>query len=1108
MTDKLDKLIQEAFDSANYASERRTTFTATLGRGDGTLTTDRVGYVWARVNLPAGVTPMIIKAHRVTIANGALVDVRRDVDGFYEAFRASTSKGSQEYWERYGTGNTPQHAPTHGLYGNDPLSIMSPQFLPLSVRPAAPSSTSVIVHRGVYRDSAGELQEFDTTTVDLADEIAALSGDEQQLVVLSLNLSDGTITKTTGTTVEDATDRVYCPFTGDNALAIAVADGEMALSAVRIYAGQTNIVRADIPEWLDMRNWFGGYAGAGGGNASQLVYSDTLATALSAQDDKLYFDGVPTFNITQNATLASGAFAVNAPYIVVSAETGTSDTLDTINGLAAGGTVFLYAATGHTITVGHQTGNINLDSGANIVLSETNPLVLQRNPKVSGYTVGDPNVATAGGGASQLTDLSDVSAASQTANYVLAAGDGSTGGDYRGRLLVAADIPNLPTSKITSGTFADALIAESNVTQHEAALSLTASQVSDFDTEVSNNTDVAANTTARHAHPISDATSLVEDPVDPTKEMRIDVGAVATGTVRVLTMPDRNVDLSAGGTFAENSHTHTAAAITDFDTEVSNNGDVAANTAARHTQGTDLALDTGNANEVTAADLRAHLDDADIHREINDAGTATTDLWSADKISDELALKADTSHTHAAGDIVSGTLVHERGGLEADVSAYSGLVKISGGATSQAVANTDYAAATHASRHESAGADAINHDNLTGFVANEHVDHSAVTFSAGSGLAGGGDLTANRSFSVDISPLSAIGTSDPANDLLLIEDVTDGSILKVTPNNLGIVSFKTITTDFGTSPVADSATDTLALTGGEGIATAGDSSTDTLTVGLAIYELTEDTTPAGTDFTVVVNALDQHHKVALDNLPVAAHATSHESGGSDEVNHDDLAGFVANEHIDHSTVSISAGDGLAGGGTIAANRTLSVDISPLTAIGTVDPANDLLIIEDVTDGSIKKVTPNNLGITGGSGTPAAVGVKANHNTTQSIGNASPTDVVFNTERYDTDAYHSTGSNTEQFVVPTGKAGKYDIAASVSWAANATGIRGAFILVNGNIVAGNYAPGVATFAGQVTITTQYDLAVGDVVKIQALQTSGGALNATATTTNFGMLLVGT
>lgn len=48
------------------------------------------------------------------------------------------------------------------------------------------------------------------------------------------------------------------------------------------------------------------------------------------------------------------------------------------------------------------------------------------------------------------------------------------------------------------------------------------------------------------------------------------------------------------------------------------------------------------------------------------------------------------SHTHAASDIVSGTLAHERGGLEADVSAYDGLLKVSGGATSQVTAATGW----------------------------------------------------------------------------------------------------------------------------------------------------------------------------------------------------------------------------------------------------------------------------------------------------------------------------------------------------------------------------------------------------------------------------------
>ena len=46
--------------------------------------------------------------------------------------------------------------------------------------------------------------------------------------------------------------------------------------------------------------------------------------------------------------------------------------------------------------------------------------------------------------------------------------------------LSASDIPNLATSKITSGTFADARIAASNVTQHQGSLSITESQISDL----------------------------------------------------------------------------------------------------------------------------------------------------------------------------------------------------------------------------------------------------------------------------------------------------------------------------------------------------------------------------------------------------------------------------------------------------------------------------------------------------------------------------------------------------------------------------------------------------------------------------------------------------
>lgn len=64
----------------------------------------------------------------------------------------------------------------------------------------------------------------------------------------------------------------------------------------------------------------------------------------------------------------------------------------------------------------------------------------------------------------------------------------------------------------------------------------------------------------------------------------------------------------------------------------------------------------------------------------------TTNKWIAEA-------PVPASHNHAASEITSGTLVHERGGLEADVSAYNGLVKISGGATSACTDATPYVGA-------------------------------------------------------------------------------------------------------------------------------------------------------------------------------------------------------------------------------------------------------------------------------------------------------------------------------------------------------------------------------------------------------------------------------
>jgi hypothetical protein len=63
----------------------------------------------------------------------------------------------------------------------------------------------------------------------------------------------------------------------------------------------------------------------------------------------------------------------------------------------------------------------------------------------------------------------------------------------------------------------------------------------------------------------------------------------------------------------------------------------------------------------------------------------------------------------------------------------------------------------------------IEHDNLSGFVANEHIDHTAVTLTAGTGLTGGGDISANRTFAVDgvLEDLDTLGACSADGEFLV-----------------------------------------------------------------------------------------------------------------------------------------------------------------------------------------------------------------------------------------------------------------------------------------------------------------------------------------------------
>lgn len=209
---------------------------------------------------------------------------------------------------------------------------------------------------------------------------------------------------------------------------------------------------------------------------------------------------------------------------------------------------------------------------------------------------------------------------------------------------------------------------------------------------------------------------------------------------------------------------------------------------------------------------------------------------------------------------------------------------------------------------------------LSDYDANDHLDHSTISITAGNGLTGGGTIAATRTLAVGAGDAIAVNSTAVS--------VNSGAIDITALDNYDANKFVDHT---GVSITAGNG-----LTGGGTIA-----ATRTLTV--------------------------------LGNTGITVSSDGVFTNDS-EIVHDNLSGFVGNEHIDHSGVSIVAGDGLTGGGTIAASRTLAVGVAnglsvAADAIGLV--ANTSLIANStglhvgVGDGLSGNST--NVKVTGGTG---------------------------------------------------------------------------------------------------------------------------------------------
>ena len=266
-------------------------------------------------------------------------------------------------------------------------------------------------------------------------------------------------------------------------------------------------------------------------------------------------------------------------------------------------------------------------------------------------------------------------------------------------------------------------------------------------------------------------------------------------------------------------------------------------------------------------------------------------------------------------------------------------------------------------------AGSASHDGFSDFVANEHIDHTSVTLTAGDGLSGGGTIAADRTFAVEAAQTTI--TSILATDLIIGEDSQtaidfgtadeiDFKAANAVQLTLSDGVFRPQTdsdVDLGTSAIffKDAFIDKITTTGNIELGHASDTTIARASSGVISVEgnnviMASNDVSALTDSTsaaIGIGTIELGH--ASDTTIARASAGQITVEGTAVVlagsaSHDGFSDFVANEHIDHTSVTLTAGDGLSGGGTIAADRTFAVEAAQTTITSIL--ATDLIIGED------------------------------------------------------------------------------------------------------------------------------------------------------------------
>lgn len=183
-----------------------------------------------------------------------------------------------------------------------------------------------------------------------------------------------------------------------------------------------------------------------------------------------------------------------------------------------------------------------------------------------------------------------------------------------------------------------------------------------------------------------------------------------------------------------------------------------------------------------------------------------------------------------------------------------------------------------------------------------------------------------------------------------------------------------------------------------------------------------------------------------------------------------------------SSLTLTAGDGITGGGDLSANRSFAVDLATDPGL-EIDSAK---LRAKVDDSTIER-TASGLGV-------KDIGARVYNTSNISTLDSTWTSATFDSERWDTDTIHSTSSNTSRLTATT--AGKYLIIGHIFFASNSTGQRAVRIRLNGTTIIAQQSTSSVHTSRRFSIPVIYDMAATDYVEIQGFQDSGGALNMVA------------